>query len=238
MHRRFEMNIRAFGRLLLSGFWLPGGAFRESNFLPEHQPKSLFEAMRSRRVLKWMVPGLALFVLLASTQTSTAATVSSDSNQCQVEVGNTTGVIVSLSSGRCFLRFTATGSNTWTPPSGVTSFNTLVIAGGGGGGADGGSGGGSGSMYEATVNLNGNTGRQFAISVGVGGTRVTHTAVNGEAYSASGSAGGNSSITQSASSFSITTYGGSPGVWPDWNISMAGGGRWISACGQCGLILT
>jgi uncharacterized repeat protein (TIGR02543 family) len=43
------MNIRAFGRLLFSGFGLPKLAFRESNFLPEPKPKTLFEALRSTR---------------------------------------------------------------------------------------------------------------------------------------------------------------------------------------------
>jgi hypothetical protein len=217
------MEFWVFGKVLFSGFSLPKIDSKGPNSGGRYAAKPLFLALRSKRSLKWMIPGLAFAVLLASTQTSNAAIVSSDSNQCQVDVTSTTGVAVSLSSGICFLRFTATGSNTWTAPNGVTSFNTLVIAGGGGGGADGGSGGGSGSMYEATVNLNGNTGRAFAISVGVGGTRLTHTAVNGEAYTPNGSAGGNSSITQSASGFSITTYGGSPGFWPDWTSSRSGG---------------
>jgi hypothetical protein len=164
-----EMAIRVFGRVLFSGFALPKIDLKSPNSRGKYAIKPLFAALRSRRVLKWLVPGLAFIVLLASTQTSNAAIVASDSNQCQVDVANTTGVFVSLSSGRCFLRFTSTGSNTWTAPTGVTTFNTLVIAGGGGGGADGGSGGGSGSMYEATVNLNGNTGRAFAITVGAGG---------------------------------------------------------------------
>ncbi|MTA83879.1 MAG: hypothetical protein F2552_03170, partial [Actinobacteria bacterium] len=217
------MAIRAFGRLLFSGFALPKLDPKGPNSGGKYAAKTLFMSLRSRRVLKWMVPGLAFMVLLASTQTSNAATLSSNSNQCQVEVGSTSGVSISLSSNKCVLTFEWWGSHTWTAPAGVTSFDTLVVAGGGGGGADGGSGGGSGSMYEATVNLNGNTGRQFDILVGVGGTRITHTAVGGEAYSPNGSAGGNSSITQSTSGFSVTTYGGSPGVWPDWNISRAGG---------------
>ena len=49
------MNIRAFGRLLTSGFALPKLTFRESNFLPEPKPKGLFGALRSKRVLKWEV---------------------------------------------------------------------------------------------------------------------------------------------------------------------------------------
>ena len=217
------MELRAFGRLLSSGFALPALSFKESSFLPEKSPKSLFKPLRSKPFLKWIVPGLAFMVLLASTQTSNAATLSSNSNQCQVEVGSTSGVSIALYSNKCVITFEWWGSHTWTAPAGVTSFDTLVVAGGGGGGADGGSGGGSGSMYEATVNLNGNTGRQFNILVGVGGTRITHTAVNGEAYSANGSAGGNSSITQSGLGFSITTYGGNPGAWPGTNYDVAGG---------------
>jgi hypothetical protein len=54
------MNIRAFGRLLFSGFALPKLAFRESNFLPESKPKSLFEALRSKRFVRRMGVGLVL----------------------------------------------------------------------------------------------------------------------------------------------------------------------------------
>lgn len=136
------MAIPVFGRVLFSGFSLPKIDPKDPNSGGKNAAKPVFAALRSKRLLKWMIPGLAFAVLLASTQTSNAAIVSSDSNQCQVDVTSTSGVAVSLSSGTCFLRFTATGSNTWTAPAGVTSFNTLVIAGGGGGGADGGSGGG------------------------------------------------------------------------------------------------
>ena len=54
------MNIRAFGKLLFSGFALPKLAFRESNFLPEPKPKSLFEALRSKRFVRRMGVGLVL----------------------------------------------------------------------------------------------------------------------------------------------------------------------------------
>jgi hypothetical protein len=127
------MELRVFGRVLLSGFSLPKIDPKGPNSGGKFAAKPLFTALGSKPVLKWIIPGLAFAVLLASTQTSNAAIVSSDSNQCQVDVASTTGVSVSLDSGtgRCFLRFTATGSNTWTAPAGVTSFNTLVIAGGG-----------------------------------------------------------------------------------------------------------
>jgi hypothetical protein len=54
------MNIRAFGRLLFSGFALPKLAFRESNFLPEPKPKSLFEALRSKRFVRRMAVAMVL----------------------------------------------------------------------------------------------------------------------------------------------------------------------------------
>ena len=59
------MNIRAFGRLLFSGFALPKLAFRESNFLPESKPKSLFEALRSKRFVRRMA--VAMVLVLGST---------------------------------------------------------------------------------------------------------------------------------------------------------------------------
>ena len=59
------MNIRAFGRLLLSGFALPKLAFRESNFLPETKPKTLFEALRSKRFVGRM--GVVLVLVMGST---------------------------------------------------------------------------------------------------------------------------------------------------------------------------
>jgi hypothetical protein len=59
------MNIRAFGRLLFSGFALPKLAFRESNFLPEPKPESLFEALRSKRFVRRM--GIGLVLVMGST---------------------------------------------------------------------------------------------------------------------------------------------------------------------------
>ena len=59
------MTVRAFGRLLLGGFALPKLAFRESNFLPEPKPKSLFEALRSKRFVRRM--GIGLVLVMGST---------------------------------------------------------------------------------------------------------------------------------------------------------------------------
>jgi hypothetical protein len=54
------MEPRVFGRPLFSGFGLPGFAFKESNFLPEPRPRSLFEALRSKRFVRRFAFGLVL----------------------------------------------------------------------------------------------------------------------------------------------------------------------------------
>jgi uncharacterized repeat protein (TIGR02543 family) len=75
------MNIRAFGRLLSSSFALPKLAFRESNFLPEPKPKSLFEALRSKRFVRRMGVGLVLVMgsSFAALQVSATTQLGSDS---------------------------------------------------------------------------------------------------------------------------------------------------------------
>ena len=108
------MAIRVFRRVLFSGSALPKLEPKGHNSGGKYAAKPLFAALRSRRVLKWMVPGLAFIVLLASTQTSNAATLSSNSNQCQVEVGSLTGVSIALYSNKCVITFSGTGSHTWT----------------------------------------------------------------------------------------------------------------------------
>ena len=77
--------------------------------------------------------------------------------------------------------FTSDGS--WTKPSGVTSFDVLVVAGGGSGGRHGGSGGGAGGLiYAENYTIPDGT---YSITIGSGGTGATGT---------SNTAGGDSSI--------------------------------------------
>jgi hypothetical protein len=78
------MKIRAFGKLLFSGFDLPKLPFRESNFLPEAKPKSLFEALRSKRFVRRMGVGLVLvlgstFAALQAVSVDTGASSTVDS---------------------------------------------------------------------------------------------------------------------------------------------------------------
>lgn len=65
------MNIRTFGRLPFSGFALPGFIFKESNFLPEPRPRTLFEALRSKRFVRHM--GVVLVLVMGSTFASLQA---------------------------------------------------------------------------------------------------------------------------------------------------------------------
>jgi PKD repeat protein len=72
--------------------------------------------------------------------------------------------------GFTIVRWTATGSTTWTPPAGVTSVRALVVAGGGGGG--GGyfsAGGGAGGMVEHDAKSV-TPGVPVTVTVGGGGT--------------------------------------------------------------------
>ena len=236
------MKVLHKAKQLLQGFVLPGWEFHPRGFLSKHLasnsrranpypalPKPTFQRVQKAisglsggKSGRFPVFATISFALLFSlffglvNNSANAVVVSSDSNQCEADVDNNTGVSIQLVSGRCVITFVGTiaasRTNSWTAPAGVTSFDVLVVAGGGGGGPDGGSGGGSGSMYEARVGLNGNTGRQFSISVGGGGARGIHTSINGESGGAS--AGGDSTFGQSNLGFSIVTKGGQPGDWP------------------------
>ena len=74
---------------------------------------------------------VSLSLLLMTPQGSFASTGSTFTSGSTVYVVNT---------------FTATGSENWTVPFGVSSIDALVVGGGGGGGTDGGNGGGGGEL--------------------------------------------------------------------------------------------
>lgn len=92
---------------------------------------------------------------------------------CTVNVSSTTGVVLVNNGGYCYLAFSATGANSFTVPSGVSSTAVLVVAGGGAGGAGawGGGGGAGGVLYGANYPLT--PGATVNISVGAGGTSGT-----------------------------------------------------------------
>ena len=62
-----------------------------------------------------------------------------------------------------------TGSTTWTPPSGVTSTDYLIIGGGGGGGGHASGGGGGAGGYREGLGLSVTSGQSYSLVVGAGG---------------------------------------------------------------------
>lgn len=108
----------------------------------------------------------------------------------------------------CERRFTATGTTTWTVPSGLTSIDVMVVGGGGGGGGGGssrsGGGGGGGGGVIATRDLSVTSSTTFSVTIGTGGTYGS----SGDA----GQAGGSSSFTRGSPSLTMTANGGSGGA--------------------------
>lgn len=170
---------------------------------------------------RFRVIPLTLLVLLSQVtfiETSMAATVTAggahaDPSLCnQIVSTNDSSVAAErLSSGDCLLTFKS-GTNIWTPPSGISSVKVLVVGGGGGGGAakDNGSGGGGGggqvkenSTFELSV------GASYTIVVGAGGTFGTGAAPT-YPIELDANPGGNTTISINGSN-SLVALGGNPG---------------------------
>ena len=95
----------------------------------------------------------------------------------------------------------------WSVPTGVTSFDYLVVGGGGSGANRYGGGGGAGGMIEGTVS---NSATDYTITVGAGGEAPETAPQSGTAYRKSGNKGADS-ILQSGSAVIITAKGGGGG---------------------------
>ena len=122
-------------------------------------------------------PLIGIFVLLASTSvglnSSSAGAATVSLSPCTAEVGNATGVTMTVApGGDCVLSFTRTGTTTWTVPDGITTVRALVIGGGGGGGFDIGGGGGAGGLREVASVIT-TPGETVSIQVGTGGVGDT-----------------------------------------------------------------
>ncbi|MFM6941086.1 MAG: glycine-rich domain-containing protein [Candidatus Planktophila sp.] len=118
---------------------------------------------------------IALIALLAptiSTQlisapVAQAATVGSSPCISNVQTSGT--AVVASAGGNCYVAFLS-GSNTWTPPTGVTQADLLIIAGGGAGGSGAwaGGGGAGGVVYVANKSVTSST--TYSLAVGAGGS--------------------------------------------------------------------
>jgi hypothetical protein len=137
----------------------------------------------------------ATSVITISASSPTIAIASVSNNFCAG--GTTTLNALGLAGTPTVITYTATGSNTWTAPSGVTSIQLLVVGGGGGGGFDGGGGGGGGGVLSYS-NYPVAPGTTYTLSVGGGGAWAP-------GYSANGSLGGNSTFG------TVTALGGDGG---------------------------
>ncbi|NTW32183.1 MAG: hypothetical protein HGB12_06100 [Bacteroidetes bacterium] len=113
----------------------------------------------------------------------------------------------------------ATGSTTWTVPSGVTTVECLVVAGGGGGGGNnsGGGGGAGGLSYNSSLSI---IAGSYTVTVGGGGAGVT---------SGVGESGGSSSLGTL-----MTAPGGGGGANYDINGGNGGSGGGTSQAGASG----
>lgn len=116
------------------------------------------------------------------------------------------------------------GSGTWTPPIGITSFDVLVVAGGGGSGYQdstaqhrAGGGGAGGLIYIPQYNVTPGANFSYGIGLGgLGGTASTGTGVKGGntifgSLTAIGGGGGGRSISGSTQSGSNGGSAGAPG---------------------------
>lgn len=121
--------------------------------------------------------------------------------------------------------FTVSGdtdaSCTWTPPTGVTYFEVMVVGGGGGGGFDaGGGGGGGGFSYHSSLAVS----ETVTVTVGRGGAAGSEGSYSSGVKN--GETGGNSSVATSA--LTIRGNGGEGGRGCNWNgsfCSIAGEGN-------------
>jgi hypothetical protein len=107
-------------------------------------------------------------------------------NDCDIQVVSTASVLESATSTDCYLAFTATGNNSWLPPSTISSATILIVAGGGAGGSGawGGGGGAGGVVYFDNYSVNSST--PINLTVGAGGRAGTGAQLAPGNFSSSG----------------------------------------------------
>ena len=141
---------------------------------------------------------ISCFLLIASLFSAAPAraitTISSGSCQADVADGSSSSVEIFKVGNDCVIKFKS-GTNSWTPPSNVTSVRVLLAGGGGAGGAGIGGGGGAGELFTIS-SFTVTPGSSISTVVGAGGAAVS---------GGSGSTGGNSQFG------TLYAYGGGGG---------------------------
>ena len=148
---------------------------------------------------------------------------------CTSTAGSDSGVVVANSGGFCYVAFTATGSNSWTAPSGVNSVDLLIIAGGGAGGSGAwGGGGGTGEVvFYSGYTVSSSAAKN--LSVGRGGISGTATLTPADNRSEAGTVswvGSSSDVVAQGGGFGASYgYGSGASYTTGGNGGSGGGGN-------------
>ena len=173
------------------------------------------------RIVATLLALVALVIVFPDRNVSLGPALAISNADCAQTVGAGLTASATASGSYCIISFTS-GSGTWTIPTGVKSFDVLVVGGGGGGGSDAGGGGGGGGIYLGSVNLGADSSRSASIAVGSGGLPKKWSG----GADAAGSNGGSSSLTYTDGSnqtLVITSGGGGVGSSSDATTTAAAG---------------
>lgn len=174
---------------------------------------------RPWRILLVSILAIPTVILPISSAQAITISAAGDSNgYCNqsVTLGTGTTVVSSISSTTCIVKFTGSGTYTWTRPTYVTNFRALVIGGGGGGGGDYGGGGGAGGFTDTTIVIPLAT-TSTSVTVGAGGAGNA-----GGGTSTDASAAGNG---ETSTIFTVNSAGGGGGGSPDFSTDSLKDGR-------------
>lgn len=144
---------------------------------------------------------LPIYWIASPIDSASAATVGT--NACTTTVTSSTGVVVVASGNYCYIAFTATGSNAFTVPVGVTTVDALLIAGGGAGGSYAFGGGGGAGEVALSAGYSATSAAAVSIFVGSGGTS------NGNTSGSTSTSGTNSWV---GTSTTLAAAGGGSGA--------------------------
>ena len=197
--------------------------------------------IRSQRLVAAL--GAALFSFLSIviapvmfTDQSFAASAGSAPCLSTVTDSSTVSVVYSSGQSKCYVIFKG-GSNAWTAPSGVTSVDILVIAGGGAGGSGAWAGGGGAGGIVIDTSYATTPLSSYSLAVGDGGTPGTATLDNALNRS------GNGSDSWFGSNSTLVAKGGGAGASYAWgqsptstcNGASGGSGGGATECNNSGV---
>lgn len=165
---------------------------------------------------------LTLFTGVFFTPPANAANLGSA--PCVQTIDTTAGVSVYQDGNSCFVALKNATTYVWTPPTGISKVDILIVAGGGGGGTRHAGGGGAGGLINSTNTLINSSG--LTVVVGGGGAGGAATSTNGN----EGSNGSNSQVSGGGIT-TRTAIGGGGGAY-NLTAGSGGSGGGAGCCGQ------